>query len=202
MERRRNLDQEYLSSVQSSSTTGSSSSTGTVTIEHTSEAAAGFASLLRQRKIKAGDKESARIVDVGPGRSIVDALKRGYYGNSRGAAGSHLFRSRDDDDEAVQGPDRLGWRTFLAAVVLLLIGVVLLVLGLRVYLRSHSDAAHNGLEMIILGCLCKYRIALLLSVCLLMAAFYSVFAWDICGDGDGRRALWLAGLSVSAYTHL
>ena len=168
MERRRNLDQEYLSSVRSSSTAGSSSSsssTGTVTMEHTSEAAAGFANLLRQRKIKEGDKESARIVDVGPGRSIVDALKRGYYGRSQG--GSHLFRRRDDDDEAVQGPDRLGWRTFLAAVVLLLIGVVLLVLGLRVYLRSTSDAAHNGLEMIILGCLCTCRPSpsLSLSVC-------------------------------------
>jgi hypothetical protein len=143
--RRRNLNEEYLNSVRSSDGKSAHSS---VTLEHTTEASAGFAQLLRQQKRGGGSKD-ANVIDIGPRKSIFAALNA--HSNSLFGNSSDAFFDENNDD-AREGAYHLGWRTFIAAAVLLVIGIILLVVGLRVYLKSNSDSVHNGLEMIVLGC--------------------------------------------------
>jgi uncharacterized membrane protein len=125
------------------------SGNSSATLEHSTEASAGFAQLLRQQK-RGRDSKEATVIDIGPRKEIFAALNT----NSK----SLFFQPPDvtfddNNDDAREGAYRLGWRTFFAAIVLLVVGIILLIVGLQVYMKSNSDTAHNGLEMIVLGCL-------------------------------------------------
>lgn len=198
--RRRNLNEEYLNSVRSSDGKSAHSS---VTLEHTTEASAGFAQLLRQQKRGGGSKD-ANVIDIGPRKSIFAALNA--HSNSLFGNSSDAFFDENNDD-AREGAYHLGWRTFIAAAVLLVIGIILLVVGLRVYLKSNSDSVHNGLEMIVLGCVCTFFLCGFLSVyfinfssyafySMLFSSFYSIFAWFICWKHHARNPIRLGRLSL------
>jgi hypothetical protein len=112
---------------------------------------------------------------------------------------AEIDRDRDE-------PKQAGWKTILAACLMLLSGLVLFITGSVIYWGHTPEDKHTGLEMLVIGAVCKYNYfslfysfsSSLSSICFGLG-FNSAFARKLCcHDTVWRleRMAWLPSQSI------